>query len=176
MSWTDTPHGIAVVFAANKVYLVQLHCDISVGVKTSAHVCLRCWQKKTREEASTGQCRGPELIRKDGGTNSGGTSTTWTGSRPDARQRDGSRSHPAIGTLSSEVRSAILNHGPCRLKVPFAISSENDPSKLLVVGRSIGNTKRVGQLRVRQTEELRSEYQIDIAWCVRPYVSEYGQI
>ena len=47
-------------------------------------------------------------------------------------------------------------------------------TKLLVVGRSIGNAKRVGQRCVRQTEELRSEYQIDIARCVRPYMSEFG--
>ena len=46
---------------------------------------------------------------QDGGTNSGGTSTTWTGSRLDARQPDGSRSLPAIGTVPSEVRSAILD-------------------------------------------------------------------
>ena len=48
---------------------------------------------------------------QEGGTNSGGTNTTWTGSIPYARQHDGSRSLPAIGTLPSEVRSAILHHG-----------------------------------------------------------------
>ena len=104
-----------------------------------------------------------------------------------------------LGTLPSEVRSAILHHGPCRPEGPFAISSENGnrrmfsqthyhansefwryvhrtaiallltndeeaiSSKLLVVGRSIGNAKRVGQWCVRQTEELRSEDQLDIA-------------
>ena len=46
--------------------------------------------------------------------------------------------------------------------------------KLLVVGRSIGNAKRVGQRCVRQIEKLRSEYQIDIARCVRPYM--FGSI
>ena len=35
-------------------------------------------------------------------------------------------------------------------------------STLLVVWRSIGNAKRVGQWCVPQTEELRSEDQIDI--------------
>ena len=68
---------------------------------------------------------------QDGGTNSGGTNTTWTGSRPDARQPDGSRSVPAIGTLPSDVRSAILHHGTCRPKVPFAISSENGNRRML---------------------------------------------
>ena len=52
---------------------------------------------------------------------------------PYARQPDGSRSLPAIGTLPSNVRSAILHHlGPtCRPKVPFAISSENGNRRML---------------------------------------------
>ena len=135
---------------------------------------------------------------QDGGTNSGGTNTMWTGSIPYCRQPDGSRSLlPAIGTLPSEVISAILHHGTCRPKVPFAISSENGNRRMLseahyhahsgamemerqwpgfsstmkkpsgknfwLLRRSIGNAKRVGQWCVRQTEELRSEDQIDIA-------------
>ena len=48
-----------------------------------------------------------------------------------ARQPDGSRSLPAIGTLPSEVRSASLHHGTCRPKVPFAFSSENGNRRML---------------------------------------------
>ena len=122
-------HIVAVVFAAIKVYLVQLHCDVSVGVK-HPRMYASGVDKKTREDASTVHCRGPELTRHH---HSGPrrrnqqwrASTTWTGSRPDARQPDGSRSLPAIGTLPSELRSAILHHGPRRPKVLFAISSEN---------------------------------------------------
>ena len=44
---------------------------------------------------------------------------------PGACQPDWSRSLQAVGTVPREVRSAILHHGPCRPKVPFAISSEN---------------------------------------------------
>ena len=55
----------------------------------------------------------------------------WTGSIPYARQPDGSHSLQAIGTVPSEVRSAILHHGPCRPKVPFAISSENGNRRML---------------------------------------------
>ena len=72
-----------------------------------------------------------------------------------------------LGTLPSSVRPAIIHHGPRRPKGPFAISSENGntplltndeeaiSSKLLVVGRSIGNANRVGHWCVRQTEKLR---------------------
>ena len=94
-----------------------------------------------------------------------------------------------LGTLPTELRTTIIHHGPCRRKVPFAISSENGNrktlpctfwgnvnrtatalllasdeedtlSKMLVVRWSIGNAKRVGQQCIGQPEELRSENQI----------------
>ena len=62
-----------------------------------------------------------------GGTNSGGTRTTWTGSRSRRLTpvNPTDRAIFQLGILPSEVRSAILHHGPCRPKVSFAISSEN---------------------------------------------------
>ena len=42
--------------------LVKLHCDISVGVKRP-RMHASGVDTKTREDASTGQCRGPELSR-----------------------------------------------------------------------------------------------------------------
>ena len=37
-----------------------------------------------------------------------------------------------LGTWPSELRSAILHHGPCRSKVPFAISSENGNRRIFL--------------------------------------------
>ena len=119
-----------------------------------------------------------------------------------------------LSTWPSELRSAILHHGPCRSNEPFTINSENGnmhifsgkkhyralsgavkigwqwfcfspPMKkpllsncgnrmamalllntdeeailLLLVRRSIGNAKRVGQRCVGQPKQLRSEDQI----------------
>ena len=45
--------------------------------------------------------------------------------RPDARDNPTERVLFQLGTLPSELRSAILHHGPCRPKGHFAISSEN---------------------------------------------------
>ena len=122
-------HTVAVVFADIKVYLVQLHCDVSVGVKRPRRYASGADKKKQGkrrlDNAVVQSLFLTTTAGQDGGTNIGGNSTTWTGSIPDARQPDGSRSLPAIGTLPSEVRSAILHHGPCRPKVPFTISSEN---------------------------------------------------
>ena len=59
---------------------------------------------------------------------SGGTSTTWTGSSgvtPDAVDNPADCALFQLSTLPSELRSAIIHHGPCRPKLPFAISSEN---------------------------------------------------
>ena len=117
------------------------------------------------------------------GTSCGGTSTTWTGSsgvRRDSLQLDGSSSlssgHIAkradIGNPSSQsmppkrtVCYVLGNTLPCTLygygnRTAMVLLLTNDEeacilSKLLVVGRSIGNTKRVGQWCVRETEELR---------------------
>ena len=71
--------------------------------------------------------------------------------------------------VPSELRSAILQHGPCRLKGPLPIGSENGNRRIFSenttftldkpVGCSaaIGNAKRVGHRCVGQPEELRSE-------------------
>ena len=76
---------------------------------------------------------------------------------------------PRGSVVPSELRSTIIQHGPCRLKGPLAISSENGNRRIFsenttftlvqAVGCSaaIGNAKRVGHRCVGQPEELRSE-------------------
>ena len=79
---------------------------------------------------------------------------------------------PRGPVVPRELRSAILQHGPCRLKGPLAISSENGNRRIFsektlpgtftlvkAVGCSaaICNAKRVGHRCVGQPEELRSE-------------------
>ena len=62
-----------------------------------------------------------------GGISSGGTCTTWTdssGVRP-TLDNPADRAIFQLGTLLSQLRSAILHHGLCRPKGPIAISSEN---------------------------------------------------
>ena len=99
---------IAVVFAAIKVYLVQLHCDVSVEVKrprmyVSGADKNKREKKRRLENVVVQSLFVTTTVGQDGGTKGVVTSTTWTGRRPDARQPDGSRSLPAIDTLQSEV-------------------------------------------------------------------------
>ena len=42
-----------------------------------------------------------------------------------------------LGTLPSELRSAILHHGPCRPKLPFAISSDNGNRRIVSGGGTL---------------------------------------
>ena len=104
-------------------------------------MCLRCC-KKTREEASTGQCGGrheynSELFRnhRSGRRRRNQQRRNQNHVRgPIVQESDLTLDNTAdralfqlfqLGTLPSELRSAILHDGPCRPKGPFAISREN---------------------------------------------------
>ena len=77
---------------------------------------------------------------------------------------------PRGPVVPSELRSAILQHGPCRLNGPLAISIENGTRRIFSekhylhtsqsccwLFAAIGNAKTVSHRCVEQPEELRSE-------------------
>ena len=82
---------------------------------------------------------------------------------------------PRGPVVPCELRSAILQHGPCRLKGPLAISSSRKNTTFTLVkavgcSAAIGNAKRVGHRCVGQPEELRSDDHItwespSAPWC-----------
>ena len=176
-------HVIAVVSAAIKVCIVQLHCDVSVGYTP---VCPWCCKNDRKSVDWT--MRWPAQVKSRSfftiASEGVGTSTTWTGSsevRHDARQPDGSRSLSGflLCTLPRELSLAIVQSSrsmppkrtvryqqrewqqahfrgttlPCTFwgcgngtKMPLLLTNDDD----LVVGRSIGNAKRVGQWCARK--------------------------
>ena len=90
---------------------------------------------------------------------------------------------PRGPVVPSELRSAIIQHGPCRLKGPLAISGEDGNIRIVsektvpctlvkTVGclSAFGNAKTVGHRYVGQPEELRNEDHItwenpSAPWC-----------
>ena len=60
-----------------------------------------------------------------------------SGVTPDAVDNTADCALFQLSTLPSELRSAILHHGPCRPKLPFAISSENGDRRIHSGAREI---------------------------------------
>ena len=121
-------HMVAVVFAAIKVYIVQLHCDVSVGVKHPRMYASGVDKKREKMRrlyiAVVQSLLVTTTAGQDGGTNSGGPVPCGPVVDP-TPDNPTDRALPVIGTLPSELRSAILHDGPRRRKVLFAISSTN---------------------------------------------------
>ena len=77
--------------------------------------------------------------RSSGGTGSGRISTTWTGCSLElyaylTLDNPTNRALFQLSTLPSELRSAILHHGPCRSNEPFrvpTINSENGNRRIV---------------------------------------------